>query len=532
MPWRGPRVPNEFPTLGYAVADWIEDNCVIPDREWAGNPLLLTDEQLRFLLHYYRIDPDTGRFFYHRGGQLVRPQKWGKGPFSAGLICAEAAGPVKFDGWDANGEPVGMPWATPHIQVTALSEDQTDNVFGALLPMIQLGALDADIPDTGKTRVNLPGGGKIEPVTASAMSRLGQRITFVVQDETHGWNETNKGRKLADNQRRNIAGMGGRWLSTTNAWDPAEESVAQWTAEHEFEGVYHDDVDPPEGLSIRNKSERRRALRAVYGDSVTGTRNGESRGVKPWIDLDRIEAEILSLLPRDPAQAERYFLNRKRSAEAAAFDGALCESRLSSVWPKLDGRLVVLGIDGARFNDALAVIGTDVMTGFQWPVGIWERPDDADEGYEHPRDEIDAAVADVFERCDVWRAYIDPQYIDNLVSAWQGRYGEKRVIPWYTNRLRQMAWAVRAYTDAMTAGDVSLSDGDPTFVTHLKQAVRRKVNVWDDEHRQMYVIAKDRAGSPRKIDAAAAAVISWEARSDAIAAGAKPRSQYRTRGWS
>ena len=221
MPWRGPEVPGEFPTLGYQVADWIEARCAIPDRELVGDPFLLTDEQLRFLLHFYRLDPETGLFVFYRGGQLTRPQKWGKGPLSAAWICAEAQGPVLFDGWDADGEPVGKPWATPLIQVTAVSEDQTDNVYSALLPMIELGALHGEIEDTGLGRINLPGGGKIEPVTASGRSRLGQRITASVQDQTEAWLKANGGRVLADNQRRNLAGTGGRWLSTPNAWDPA-----------------------------------------------------------------------------------------------------------------------------------------------------------------------------------------------------------------------------------------------------------------------------------------------------------------------
>ena len=87
--------------------------------------------------------------------------------------------------FDKSGDLVdGRPWDTPWIQVTAISEDQTANVFRALLPMIQLSdSLNMEIADTGLTKVNLPGGGLIEPVTASARSRLGQRITFVVQDE-------------------------------------------------------------------------------------------------------------------------------------------------------------------------------------------------------------------------------------------------------------------------------------------------------------------------------------------------------------
>jgi hypothetical protein len=516
------RACREFPTLGWAVADWIEARCAIPDRDQVGEPFILTDEQLRFLLWHYRINPRArfdsqrrrwrGSFHFERGSQLVRPQKWGKGPFSGSVICAEGAGPTLFDGWDAQGQPVGRPWRTPLIQITALSESQTDNVWTALLPMIELGDFNAEIPDTGLMRIYLPSGGRIEPVTASPRSRLGQRVTFLVQDQTESWTQTNGGRDLADNQRRNIAGMGGRWLSTANAWDPAEESVAQYTAEAEHEGVYHDDTEPPEGLSVRNKAERRRALKAVYGDAW-------------WVDLDRIDSEVKALLKRDPAQAERWFLNRKRAAESSAFNGEAWDALARAERPDFR-RLIVCGVDGARFADALAIVATDVESGFQWPLGIWTKPTNAGDAYEHPLHEVDGALEEAFQHFEVWRVYIDPQWIDHLVDRWQGRHG-KTIQPWYTNRPRQVAWAVRNYATAINAGDLS-HDGDPELARHIKNAVRRKVNVYDDEHRQMWTIAKDRPDSPRKIDAAMAGILSWEARGDAIAAAAEStdRSVY------
>lgn len=519
MPWRGPEVPGEFPTLGYAVAELIQAVCAVPDGHRMGEPFLLTDEQLRCLLHHYRVDPDTGRFVYFRGTQIVRPQKWGKGPFSAAAICAEAHpdGPVLFDGWDSAGEPVGRSWPTPHIQVTAVSEDQTDNVFRALLPMIQLGAIAADIPDTGLTRINLPSGGLIEPVTAAARSRLGQRVTFVVQDQTESWLKANGGHTLADNQRRGLAGTGGRFLSTPNAWDPREDSVAQRTAESLAPGVYHDDVDPGPG-SVRNKQERRRMLKRVYTDAATKPRPDAPWA--PWIDLDRIDGEIVALLEHDPAQAERWFLNRKLAGEDAAFDFHTF-AELTDPHDVKPGSLIVAGVDGARFRDALAIIATDVETGYQWPAGIWERPEHAPADYEHPFDAVDGAMLDLFDRFYVWRVYVDPQWIDHLLDKWQGRWGDTRVISWTTNRPRQMAWAVRNYETAIGAREMS-HDGNQVFARHVKNARKQKVNVLDDQNREMHVIAKDRPDSPRKIDSAAAGVLSWEARGDAIAAGAQP----------
>jgi hypothetical protein len=534
VPWRGPETPGEFPTLGYSVADLIQATCAIPDGLHMGEPFVLTDEQLRSLLHHYRIDPATGRFVHFRGTQLTRPQKWGKGPFAAAFICAEAhpEGPVLFDGWDAQGEPVGRPWPSPHVQVTAVSEDQTDNVFRALLPMIRLGALSADIPDTGLTRINLPSGGLIEPVTAAALSRLGQRVTFVVQDQTESWFQSNGGHKLADNQRRGLAGMGGRFLSTPNAYDPVEDSVAQRTAESDAPGVYHDDVDPGPG-SVRNKSDRRKMLRKVYGDAATKPRPGAEWD--PWIDLDRIDGEIVALLEHDPAQAERFFLNRKQAGESSAFDHVHWLTLADPEHEVPAGALIVVGVDGARFEDAVAIVGTEVATGFQWPIGIWERPRDAPPDYEHPSEDIDGAMTEAFERFNVWRIYCDPQWIDHLVDLWQGRWGDKRVIRWYTNRSRQIAWAVRTYTVALggrVSGEAEKAkpqvshDGDPAFSTHIRNAKKRRNQVKDDKGREMHTLAKEYKDSPRKIDAAMAAVLSWEARGDAIASGAAETPEF------
>jgi hypothetical protein len=512
VPWRGPKHPGDYPTLGELVGDWIEEVCVIPDGDHMGEPYELTAEMWRFLYAYYRVDPDTGQFLYSRGAQLVRPQKWGKGPFSGAIICAEAEGPVVFAGWDAAGEPVGRAWATPWIQVTAVSEDQTDNVFRALVPMIELGALADLIPDTGETRINLRGGGRIEPVTASARSRLGQRITFIVQDETHSWTKHNGGRRLADNQRRNLAGMSGRFLETTNAWDPIEESVAQQTSESSAPGVYLDDVDPGPG-SVRNKRERRKCMKRVYGDSY-------------WVDLDRIDAEIIALIDQgDPAQAERFFLNRKRATEGAAFDAERW-AELAADPPIViaDKEQITIGIDGARWADALAIVATHLESGHQWPLGIWERPEHAGDDYEHPFDEVDGAMVDAFERYDVWRAYIDPQKIEHLVDRWAGRWNgsdraKSKIVEWTTNRPKPIAMALRAYNSAIIGGDLT-HDGDVVFARHIANARRYALNVKDDDGRPMWTLSKDRPHSPRKIDAAMAGCLSWEARGDAIAAGA------------
>ena len=543
MPWKGPEYPGDFPSLGYLIADWAAAHCVIPDGFKAGDPYVLTDEQLTFFAHHYRLKLDAlpasatikvSAAFVYRRSQLVRPQKWGKGPMTACQVCAEGVGPAVFAGWAVGGEvwdcryhgcdcgwvyeyepgePMGKTWPTPLIQITATSEEQTDNVYDALRPMIDNGPLHQVIPKTGEEFIRLPGDGRIDVVTSNARSRLGQRVTFVPQDETGLWTPSTGMVKVAEVQRRGLAGMGGRAVETTNAWDPAEGSVAQRTYDTKRPDVYKDHLLPPAGLSYRNKQERRKIHKAVYAGSW-------------WVDIDAIEGEAAELMETDVAQAERFFGNRLRPAEAAVFDTERWAELADPILSIPNDSLVVVGVDGARFFDAVALVATEVESGHQWPLGIWERPESAEDDYEHPADEIDGAMIEVFDLHQVWRVYIDPQYIDHLVDRWTGRWGEHKIIPWYTNRPRQIAHAVRSYKSAQSSGGLS-NDGDPDMARHIANARKKPLNVKDDKGRPMFAMQKEFPSSNLKIDAAMAGTLSWECRGDAIAAGARKREKKR-----
>jgi len=452
--WRGPDEPGEFPTLGWQIIDWIEDSCAVPDRHIQGDPLRLTDWQKRHLLWEFRLWPDAvfdpdrpSSPFVYFGNYLVKSQKAGKGPFSASRICAQAEGPVLFAGWDASGEPVGMPWATPHIQVTAVSEDQTDNIWRVLLPMIELGAIGTEVTDLGLGRINLTGGGMIEPVTASALSRLGQRITYAEQDEVQSWTERNSGHKLADNQRRNLAGTGGRWSATGNAWDPSERSVMQLDYEAKQPGVFFDYEEPLPG-SWTNKRERRRILKQAYAGS-------------PWVDLDRIEADCDRLAAKgDPGQAERYFGNRVVAGASKAFDIESYKD-LFATGGIAAGRQVTGGFDGSLTQDATGVVAVDIETGHKVVVARWERPVDLapDADWEVPIEELNEAVEFMFTHWKVWRFYCDPPHYREDLSRWAGLYGTDRVVEWWTNSRRKMAFALKASVLAWVARQDAIRAG-------------------------------------------------------------------------
>lgn len=521
--------PITWPAL-FVAFDWIERHCIVPDGDHEGAPFLLDSWQAWFVLNHYRVKPKArpgqrATAFHNRRSQLVLPQKAGKGPMTAAQSCLEGVGPALFHDWAgrsdeyrcsdhgcpcgwvyryAKGEAMGRPWPTPLIQITATAKAQTDNIYGALKPMIDEGPLHRVIPKTSVDFIRLPGNGRIDAVTSEARSKLGQRVTFAPQDETGLYTVSNGMKAVADTQRRGLAGMGGRAVETTNGWDPTEHSTAQDTAEATTGDIFRIHPLAPEGLDYMKRDEREQIHLFVYAGS-------------PWVDLDGINAEAEELVARDPGQAERFFGNRIVAGAGKAFDIDRWNDLARPRHVVEEKTTITIGVDGARFHDALAGIATEVATGFQWPLFIITEPDKPPDGYEHDFELADAAMLNAFDEFNVARVYIDPQYIDVLVARWQGRWGKQIVHEWFTFRDRPVGFAVRNYTDGIASGEIT-HDGDETFAEHIGNAVKRRLNAKDDDGNHLHTLSKPK-DKRRKIDAAMAGVISDEARRDAIADG-------------
>jgi hypothetical protein len=561
--------PLPEPRSMMVVPSWVEAHCVVPDGFRAGAPLRLYDEQLRYLAAFYLVrgdarwvpdNPVLGPAFVHARGILIGPQKWGKNPVGAAQICGEAEGPVLFADWAGPddgyacsdmgcgcgweyaydlGEPMGMAWPTPLIQITAFSEDQTDNTYDVLRPMIEKGPLADLIPKTGESFIRLRGAddqARIETVTSSEQSRLGARTTFVLQDQLEQWWKTNGMEKVADAQYRNLAGTGGRATLLANAWDPTQHSVAQREFESTAEDLYRQAIwspsshacDSDEHDHFGDPLERRGILEAVYPADHRRENGGHA-------DLDSIDSEAVKIYAYDAPQARRYFGNEIVEGQGKAFDISVWNDRRvrrSQVVP--DGALITIGVDGSVRWDHFPIIATEVASGYQWPLKIWVP---GGPGKEVPMADVAAVLAAAFETWEVWRLYADPPYIESWIATWAGRWGDKRVVEWDTRRPKAMAYAIRAWKEAMTRGELSHCAASDKwcelFSAHVGNAVRRDTNYRDDEGR-LWTVEKERDGSPLKIDAVPAAVLSWEARNDAITAGAlnvQPfRSVYEDRG--
>ncbi|HMV75120.1 MAG TPA: hypothetical protein PKB00_11160 [Microthrixaceae bacterium] len=514
MPWRGPVTGSDylddlFPSLGWAIAADLDD--LFP---W----MPCTDEQVRKLVHIYRLHPDTGRRVYRRG-QLMGPKGVGKSPEAAKFAIAELELGIIFDGWDAAGEPVGRPrsrerdGATPWVQIAAVSLDQTDNTYGALLELLtenDSSAADALGLDPGDTRTVRRSNhrARIDKVTASAGAREGQPITAAVIDESHLYLPSNGGKKLAATIRRNAAKMGGFTLETTNNYDPSLETVAQATDEavgDKAEGIYQWKPQAPHVMSLADTRSLRKSLKILYAGS-------------PWVDIERLIEDV-----RDPdtteADARRFYLNETWQGADAAWSADL--------WAPLadpdkgtppDRDLIALGFDGARFHDATAIVGVRLEDRHEFLIAVWERPVDVDDDdWEVPGQEVAEAMAMAFDRWKVHLAYFDPPYWESEIDGWAGQWSA--VKKWWTNRTKPMAYSVRAFDQMVRAGGCSY-DGSNVLTRHTLNAQKRTTTVRDDDGRFLWTIQKKGPKSPLKIDARMAGILAHEAAGDAITLGA------------
>jgi len=514
-----------WPTLGFLIADWVEAHCSVPDGFRKGDPFEMYRWQLWCTVNHYRVRPKAtvgqlSTAFEYRRTQAVAPQKTGKGPWSATLIATEAVGPAVFDGWAEGGEaydcadhgcrcgwgyeyqpnePMGRPWPTPLIQLVATAEDQTDNVYRPLQAMIRGGELGRQMK-VGEQFIRLPNDGRIDVVTSSATSRLGNPITFALQDETGVYTKQNRMLGVAETMRRGLAGMGGRAMETTNAWDPTEDSTAQRTAESLRPDIWRFHRLPPAKLSYRNKRERSRIHRHVYEGSE-------------HVDLDAIEAEAAELLEHDPAQAERFFGNRLVQGKGTWLKDGLWSGGLGDREVD-DGAAVCGGFDGSDTDD-WTVIRLETLDGFQFTptYGPDRRPtiwNPAEWGGEIPRSEVHAAWAELAKRFRLVRIYCDPPGWASEVEDWAVRYGDEHFIRWETYRPKPMHAALTRFVTDLRTGRF---EHDGCEVTGLHVGNARKAARPGDR----YVLAKP---SPtQKIDAAMSSVLAHEAASDAVAAG-------------
>jgi phage terminase large subunit-like protein len=458
-------------TRGFDAVDWIQKHCILAEGDYYGQPFRLRDWQKRFLLRLYAVD-EQGHRLVHQA-LLGLPSGNGKSELAAAIAAYELASDSRV---------------SPIVAVAAASWEQADHVFGALKTMCRVSKTLSQVTEVFDTEILLRGmPGRAYRVAAVAGTNEGQRPTVVIGDELHEWLGQRERvwavltKSLAKRQDTLALGI------TTAGWDHDsvcyrlyEQGKKIESGEIPADGFLFEWHEAPADSEVDDRKAWR-ACNPALGDFLA----------------EENLAQSFHVLPEH--EARRYHLNQwvTRGRQWLPLDPW---NQLANMHDVPEGERIVLGFDGSLARDTTALIGC-TLEGYVFVVGAWEKPADADREWMVPRAEVDAVVAQAFERWDVAEMACDRSWWPGEFQAWSDEFGEERVVE-FPNTPSRMGPACQRFHAAVMAGQLS-HDGDARLARHLQNAVTK-------ETRYGTHVTKEARGSPRKIDLAVAAVMAYE----------------------
>lgn len=536
--------PEDWPTLGWEVIDWLETYLCHGPGDVQGEPLEFDDEFVQITLDLYRLFPKghrrEGRRVVQYGG-VSMPKGRAKSEWAGALCCAELVGPVRFGGWDAQGKPVGRPVTYPFIRPLATEQGQTGHTFGNVYVMLDHAAehhareLKLTELDLGATRILLGKNGKngeVRPSTAGAASKDGGKESFCVGDEPHLYILPEL-RNMHAMVRRNSVKRNNpnrdddaqSWmLVTTTMFEPGQDSVAESLYEeaekevlkpsrrfygfcwHHREGFEVVDPDDDEAILA--------SLSEAYGPAATV--NSPTGHMDPEI--------ILTGEFRAPgsvwAECVRYFLNRKHQGEHKAIDPITWKARGDARRNPTPGDSLLLWFDGSEKGK-----GNDHTVLGYWTVGpgkphcglieAWEPVKEPTTGeYKIQRQKVRKKVAEVRETFRVVRMVCDPHKWVEQIDDWTEEFGdspymgaakeyEPVVLTFDTSKASKMGPAIDRFREGLDE-NLFTHDDTPEFRWYALNALLTKAQGHGDYH----ALVKEK--HPLKIDALVGAVIGYD----------------------
>ena len=165
------------------------------------------------------------------------------------------------------------------------------------------------------------------------------------------------------------------------------------------------------------------------------------------------------------------------------------------------GEDVILAFDGAFSNDSTALVAW--LLGGEKPhlmvVGLWERPDDAEQGWHVPVAEVEQTIIDTARdgRFSVKEIVFDP-------ARWQRTFmildEEGLPVVQYPNSAERMVPATQKFYEAVVNQSFT-HDGDERLARHIANCVTKQSS-------RGVMVAK--ASSKRKVDAAVASIFGYD----------------------
>lgn len=437
---------------------FIADFLVVPKGVGAGEPVRLRDFQTEIIRGAFAPGIRTGLVSVARAN--------GKTGLAAMLAVAELfAGPPSAE-----------------VLVVASDQRQANITLRMARRMIELNPELADRAQVYADRIVVPhNDALLLPLPAEPGALHGHDPSLLIVDELHVVTEATWEAVTS------VSGKRPESLTLAISTPSSSPDCVMWRlVEHGRAGddpaFYLKEFMAPEGCPTSDRDAWKAANPALACE-------------EPFLAEDGLEAARRTL--REPVFRQLRLGQWVTGVEAwlpwGAWDACSADRR---VGPR---ERVVLAFDGSASGDSTALVGC-TLDGHIWIEGLWESP--GDQRWRVPREDVDHAVDVAFTKFDVVELAADPWGWRSEIEAWAKRHGERRVLEWNTAHAARMAPATDRLYQAVTTRAVS-HDGDPRLAAHIAHCVAKRTPMGD-------LVSKDKRGSPRKIDAAVAAIVAFD----------------------
>ena len=470
--------PSEYQnSRGNNTIDFAEALCKITKDSVAGNsgePLIFRDWQRELTRNLFATRKD-GKL-KHKIALIGLPRKQGKSAWLSAVALEHLVlGP-------SGGE----------IYSCAADRDQAKIVFGTVKEMIRLEPELQFLQVFRDAIYNPKNGTSYRALSAEAFTKEGLSPTFVAFDELHA----QPNRELFDVMS---LAMGARQdpmlVAITTAGvktDSSGKDSICYDLYNYGKRTITDEVNDPSFFF------------AWYeGDEAIDYRTEESWKIANpgYGDICAADDFASAVLRTPEAEFKTKRLNIWTSTQTAWLPSGTWEALVNKDREPIAGEDVILSFDGAFSNDSTALVAW--FLGGEKPhlmvVGLWERPQDADNTWHVPVAEVEQTIINTARdsRFSVREIVFDP-------ARWQRTFmvldEEGLPVVSYPNSAERMVPATQKFYEAVV-NESFTHDGDERLARHIANCVTKQSS-------RGVMVSK--SNSKRKIDAAVASIFGYD----------------------
>ena len=472
-------------TLAADFAWWCEHNIVQTVDQFAGTPLKLELWQKRFFSEALALE-DTGTPYW-KLVVLEVARKNGK----TAMIAAYAL----YHLLEALGKP--------EVLMAASTDKQAGRLYGATVDYCRMAPqLDEQVHlrEYNGRIDRVDGLGSLVRLASEPGSAHGYNPSLVCIDELHAWTTPSLRKAWGAFTTGGGARQASQVFSITTAGEAAERASS--ILGRLVSGMRaHDDVDVDGTLTISRNHAARTLVFAYEAQTKDRYDVKALKRANPasWVTTKYLREQANNTDGLTDAEVLQYHgcvwaATETTWIEPEAWEACASDRRLQ------ENEKVVLGFDGSERRD-MTVLAAATLDGHVEVLEAWRRPDGAPPDWRIPRADVHRAIELAFKRYDVQELAADPPGWYSEIEEWAELY-EGAVLEFETKQPKRMAPACERFQKDADHGELTHT-GDRLLAEHVGHCIAKET-AWGT------LVTKEHPDSPRKIDAAIAAVIAYD----------------------